>query len=303
MTFSVSYEVSKTTLTLLERLEVRLNMTYPEAYHPNIEQIRSNLFQVFGFGETTFTLVSENILPPEKIEEGLIKQTAVFTLAPKVAGTHSLTFLNIPFESTDHPLVTLMSEITTITIKEPVVTPLPEPQLMNFISNSSVSLSLSNRERFLEKRNKEALRNQELLQEKTIPLFEMTLLATGVIFAILALKSKKAFESRIKPVPDPKKMAINALNDLALKQPQIPEFYFRLTEIFLQFIQDRYKILIRSKTADELITIIPPLFPKKQEYLKQFILDADQIKFGLQPVTDKQIKDDFDLIKYFIQHS
>jgi hypothetical protein len=308
--FSASASFSQKTMSLMEPLQITLTLTYPKTFHPDIEQIRMNLFQNIGIGETPFAPVNEHISSPETKKEGFLTQILTFILSPKMAGTHQLTFLDIPFDS-DGQSVHVMSGITTVTVTlPPSLSSIPpyEPPLMTFSEALPVDLSPSNRASLLadpKLQLEEIHRNNILFKEKTIPWAGIILLIAAIIFAVYAIKKKHKLISTLPgKAIDPKVAARRELRQLSYQKMTPEELYPRLSSILSKFMEEHYQIRARSSTTEEFLKSISslPYFQSKDrlDSLREFLTTADQIKFGHAAVSQEQSREHLLLVKNLI---
>jgi len=314
--FSASATFSHESISLLDKLRINLSLTYPKTYHPNLTDIRLHLFQHIGIGEVPFALDSEQISTPEIGKEGFLNQKISFVLVPQIPGTHALTFFEIPFDANDpkdgHRIL-LISGIATITVKVPSdIFDIKEyePQLLTSSPALPIDLSPSNREQLFlnpERKEGEAKRNIELFRLKSIPWIGMIVLTAALLFAILSITRKAPASQRPYPIKmiDPKVKALKELDKIAhenlIVQGKSDELYLRLSKILNEFLEAYYHINTRTKSTEEVMRELSTLDLYQGDAIREFLIKAEQIKFGKSEISAEQGKNDILLLQNFIK--
>lgn len=148
--FDVVVEIPKTKLSILDNVIVNITLTYPETYNFFPEVLRMHLLYHSAFSISPFTIAKENFSKVET-KDGLNTQQLQFILDPQVEGTHSLSFLDIPFETIDSKKdkkVVILSDIFTIEVAKntPTSSLSLETPLLTFSESFPFELSDANKE-------------------------------------------------------------------------------------------------------------------------------------------------------------
>lgn len=191
--FSADISFSESRLALNENLSVNVRLSFPDNFHPNIEEMKSELLAYNGFYPPPFHLVKTDIKNREKIGNILV-QEIIFTLSPQIPGKHRITFQLIKFESDvkEEKPVFILTDIFdvefTVSKTSFDTNDLISPP-MNFSKNFPVTIDLSNKKQF---------QDSNILQEKIAieqslltknPPWLMLISAVVVIIAIAIIRS------------------------------------------------------------------------------------------------------------------
>lgn len=316
--FTVQATVSKSEISLLDNVEITLQLSYPETYHPDFNAIRLHLLQHVGLFEAPFSLDSEQISPSEKDKDGFLKQKADFVLSPQYTGTHELSFFDIPFETQDAKegkKVLLISNIMTVNVKNPENPPEIqnyEPPLLSLSPALPVDISPSNRMDLIlnaAQAKAEAARNEQVFNEKSIPWLGMLALAAAFLFLVISIKSKGMMPEgkRSLKAIDPKKKALNDLNALQKQEDLSSDaFYATLTHILHEFLENYYHVKANTRTTEEFLhdMSVHPIFkPAEQSFLQDILVKADQVKFGHLPSSSRECTEILELTRRFIEQN
>ncbi len=300
--FSIHVELPKTEISLLDTLSVTVTATFPADYHLNWSALKSHLLFDTGFSDTAFQLISQTLSQVTTNSQGIATQKSVFVLTPLVAGKQALTFLNIQFEAQDpqkHPQVEIISAIFEVDITLPpstaAQTPMSAP-LLTFKDEFPVDADSSNR-RALEQQTSATL-NVQVFKEREIPW--IGLLALAAAFALLLTAKKTTTPPPTKTPASNRQQALENLQRAheLLQQKSYDAYYTALTQIIRHYIEATYHVAADARTTEEFLheMAIHPIFSNEtQEALQAFLQNADRVKYGHLPTTEKDAEEAFHL--------
>lgn len=306
--FAAKGDLAKDQVSLLENVQLTLSLKFPEGYQPDLNAIKEHLLEHFGISEAPFALEAEQISSVENDGKDILNQTVVYHLSPHFAGTHELTFFDIPFETSNGKKVELISEIMSVKVRPPESVPeIYEPPLMTYSPALPVDTSSENQKYIVldaQRAKAEASRNETIFNHKSIPWIGLAALTVGIIFLIVSIKSKARLPQKPKITVDPKKKAENDLRSLqANENVSSNEFYDQLTHILHEFLENYYNVKANTRTTEEFLHDMArhPLFnPEEQTFLQNFLIKADEVKFGHVPTSSKEYADILQHTRQFI---
>ncbi len=182
---------------------------------------------------------------------------------------------------------------------EHVVPPLFESNpLLPLSQELPITMNAKNRQILVQNIPAEALRNMEILQQSTPPWLSLGLLIFGTL--LLALARRLFLKARSRP-PTPeeeaataRQKALQSLNAL-LKRKSTPErFYIELTDTVRQYVEERYHLHAPMQTTQEFLqmaTIHPIFDPITRMKLKNFLINADNVKFARHHPSNEECLD------------
>lgn len=125
-------------------------------------------------------------------------------------------------------------------------------------------------------------------------------------FFIYKKKAKLVEEKKILPAHE---IAFRKLNDLKnsdlFGKNEIKMFYVLLTEIFREYLENRYLIEVLDKTTYEVYYQLKEIgFDRNRlTELREFLEEADLVKFAKYIPDEKMIKNDFDFVCDFVDRT
>ncbi len=311
--FKLKISLPNDEVTLIDKVFVYVDVTYPPSYHVDLSALRSHLLFDSSFAQSSFTLIDETASPEKKGEDDLLTQQIVFTLSPQIPGKHHLTLLNVNFEPKDpsqNKNVEIISPIFEMNVAMPqkteLIEPLPAP-LLTFSPTFPINLDPLNRQEQLKNNDKQ--RNLNIIAEHTFHWFGMAALIAALIFLLTFKKSgpKKEKIERNRKIEARKKASQGIHHSLnLLNEGKIDDFYILLTKTLCSYIEEYYGIKAASKTTEEFLKDAPshPVFSEpKRERLQAILEQADKVKYGRIPTTLEENKKIGSLVFQFINES
>ncbi|MEI8124978.1 MAG: hypothetical protein WCG42_04430 [Parachlamydiaceae bacterium] len=313
--FTVDMSLSGEELTIDQDLIVKAILTFPDTYHPNIPQMRSNLLAYYGFGVSSFSFVKSESSPIEKIDGGN-SQKVNFVLSPRRSGRHFLSFKFVRFDpnssgkSVDIPSDILMIDITipkTPFILQNVISP-PMPLSRNF----PVDLSERNRRKYIQ--NPVILNSQkeEMLSYLAGRKFPwLTLLSLFIIVLVIILVRLSPDDdliSKEEALSSEKERALatERLRSLVLATPKAEEsasaFFLRLQGGLRNYIDSAYHIGVTTSTFQEIADKKIPLFTEDINIpLMEVFREAEDVKFARKEASKKDCDTVLEVINKILQ--
>ncbi len=130
-----------------------------------------------------------------------------------------------------------------------------------------------------------------------------------LIVLIIFIKKRKKTKLRTVEISKPAwEIAFGELDALAqkdfLQQEKFKEFYYELSFILRNYIENRFQVMAPERTTEEFIKIMQSqnIFTKHhQKLLKEFLLASDLIKFAKKRPESKEIDEGSVLIRTFVE--
>lgn len=132
------------------------------------------------------------------------------------------------------------------------------------------------------------------------------ILAVLIVFLVRYLRGK----TENKPVVIEKTPAhILALGELGeleslglLKEHKIKEYYSNLSDILRRYLENRYEFLALESTTDEILKEVKAVIYKTEHFkdIKEFLTDADLVKFAKASPEEYQHEQYFKFVKAFV---
>jgi hypothetical protein len=277
-----------------------------------------NLQKFEGIGLSPFSLLSETIDPPELVSTGILSQRLVFKLEPMLPGTHSVTFRDIRFHSTQKEPrdVQLMSEVFKIDVRMPPpdLTRLEDgTPLMALTPTIPVEINDLNKEilsdqALLERENQ---RNQRSIREKAFPWIGLAFVLLAGVITLIAKTKPLIPPSLQKPLismASVQKKALDAIDQLSqtnlVQQEYFDLFFTKLSAIVRTFIEDRYQLRASTYTTQEFLEQVSKhsaLEKKAQSLLSQFLISSDHVKFAHYKPSARECSQSLEEARQFIQ--
>lgn len=288
--------LSSDEISLQDQLSVDLVLTYPKTWKVDTEILKAHLLK--GWNEQmVFYPVSEKI---ENLPNGMHLS---YILEPLAVGTFPVSFLDIPFTSTDQKEpIKILTKIFDVTIK-----PVPQVEEDSFSISSllpptnepPLGITEINRKRFLDSpqiNEIEAKRNVELFKERTFPLIPLLLLSGFIVLAyLLRNRLLEIIQTwRKGKIVPPKTKALEQLNELSkTRTDNEKENYTEVSTIMKQFLTDFYGLQTSSQTTEELIQTImgsARFDTIAKEKYRRFLNDTDSIKFTKRQPSSQDLE-------------
>lgn len=301
--FSVSVELSDTTMTTLDMLSVTITFTYPADYEIDVNRVRAKLLQYAGMVEPPFSFVSERI---EELGPG--KKRVIFFIKPQLEGFFFLSLYDILFSPKDsqQQSVTILSDIFQVEVSSPPEKKSEHPELYPLLSLSKqfpVSITQENRRALLENAEFFSEQQREIqrqLKQKTLPWKQIA--ATVLCFVLILIlrlqpkrerteKEKKTRASTFKEV----RSKIDDLEErFLIKEGHTDTYYIEICKVMRIYLQNAYGISASAQTTTELMDSLKkfPEITAAQKRLFGSILDtSDGVKFAKEtPSLDESLK-------------
>lgn len=314
--FSAEMTLSALEIHTDESLILGLRLRYPESYRLDWRDVRSQ----FPHGRSDmaaarFFLVGEEQRRRDLVE-GYWVQDLRLILEPWVAGYYSTGLRQLRFEGEEGETVVLRPQVTEVEVKlqEAVgsgrgsianILPVTDQGLLELdpVFKSDVLYDE-------EKQEREARRNQDLFEERSLP-WKLLLIVTvlgGVSWILWRLWPRLWRVLGHREEVDPQRRALEALRvlmseglpDKGLYEP----FYVRLTQIVRVFVEDRYGLQAPEQTTEEFLLSIrehPHLLRDHGELLQHFLRYADLIKFARMDSTKGDCHEAWRSAETFVQ--
>ncbi len=305
--FSASIRIPETDVSLLDKILVYVDLTYPHGYRVNPSSLRTHLLFHSSFSEAPFIVESQTV-PSEKGNNDLTSLHLIFTLSPQMIGEFPLTFLNISFEPEDPKgkPIELISDIFYITVAAPAaeITEKPVPaRLMTFSTEFPIDLEDDNLS--LMERD-EHQKNAALFAAKSIPW--LGILALGMAFAFVFLFKKKQPPLAKRQPRITREQVLQALKESKelLQEGRIHDFYLSLKHHLQNYIEDYFGIKISTETTEEFLSVIAKraeFSPEMQRDLQKILETVDQVEYGQMETSVDEGQENLRRAQEFISSS
>lgn len=297
--FVVDIALSSQQLAIDDLLTVTAILTFPNTYHPNIDQMRSGIVAYGGIDDSPFVLMKSSAQPVQN-KEGKSTQKIDFILSPQIPGDHFLTFQMVRFDSNaNDAAVEVPSDIFSVGVIIPegnfqfnhvISGPLPLSQQL------PITISEQNQRKYLQNailESKERLRVMTVLQGTSFPWLSW-LSAVVVLFVIVLIWMLPEVEG---PSEDDKiaiervrQAALEELRKLVLMSPDTDEtasaFFLRLDNALRDYLDTSYHFGAAALTSQELARKMTSSFDKELcSGLIGIFQTADNIKFAHRDVS------------------
>ncbi|HEV8052769.1 MAG TPA: hypothetical protein VGP47_09755 [Parachlamydiaceae bacterium] len=295
--FTVDSTISSDAIGITQNLTLQMTLTFPSAYHPNIDRIRGGLVQNAGLYEPPFAVVGDKVHPPQEIK-GITTQQLEFILSPQIIGKHYLSAHLIQFDphSKEGKKVVVASDVFTIDVSSPKVDvnlkSLIEPP-MPMSMELPIALSQANRRAYFNNQellNEEAEKNVSFINSRAFPWLAITAaMAVLLVIAFSRWLPSRGVTYEIDPLIKEKNEAHikMELQRLASSSPQNAQdtgtLITRLDFLLRRYLLNRYGFPAFSFTAQEMeqeISTHDELSSSLREGMNGTFRIADQIKFA-----------------------
>lgn len=298
--FSAKISLSSDELYVQDKLILTLDLTFPKGFVVDPNQLRMSLLKNPTPHASPFGLDAE---------EADIKSDHMqirYTLDPHTAGNQTLSFYDIDFKNNEGKVTKLVSPVFDVIVKEPVVDPnfLGRPsQLLNYSTVVPIEIDDANSESLFNPN--ENVNNQRILSEKTLPIFEVLVLAIFVLaIYIIRNYNKPSPEQELqKRILTAQQKALASLDDLKSDGKSPEEYFVTLTNTVRHYIEDKTQIRAPNYTTEEFLVKMQyhPLFSNSvRESLSHFLDSSDKVKFAKYSPSSKERDEAFQAAKNFI---
>lgn len=292
--FSQNITLSSTRISLLEPLKIKLDLTYPNNYEPDLNTLRSHLMR-------QFILLSEEISPP-LAQNGNFTQTMEWSVEAQRAGKKMITLYNIPFlpKGKGKP-VELISGFYPVEVYLPKVDLSYEGELAPLRTfDKTPPITISRENKLLETPD----RHKEKIDAKTFSYPSIFALCLPFILALLGYYfwSKPSIRRKLAAIAqqDPEEAALNSLQKIEEEPLPENEYYTKMSSIVRRFIEERYQLNASVNTSQECLQKLH-IKREEQEVLQTFFQEADQVKYAHHAPSLEERKITIDSAKKFIK--
>lgn len=270
--FSAEIELSAPKISLLEPLKIKVHLTYPKEYEPDLNAMRANLARQFN-------LLSEKV-SPDSVE---------WSVEARGAGKTVVTLYKIPFHSKDKT-VEVISPFYPLEVYLPKVDLAYEGELAPLLTFDKYQpLAISPENIRLETPDRHA----EKIDAKTFSYTSLFVLCLPLILGMAAyyFLSKPAIRKKIAAIgqQDPEEAALHSLHTIDLEKLPEKEYYTKMSAIVRRFIEQRYQVNARAYTSQEFLQKLH-IQKEEQEVLQTFFEEADQVKYAHHAPTSEEKK-------------
>jgi len=289
--FSADITLSKQEFYVDDLLAIDINLEFPPTHKPDFGTIRENII-------TSFLLESEEILPPEHLDNGNLLQHVTYTFEPSILGTTNLSIIDIPFTSLheENTVVMLYGNVYEIFVASHESIPKENIDITLLPLTDAPIIAIN-------KKNKEAIRElgkqqaQQVIDSHNLPRKWIIFIGVFILLMIIAKKIYKRINTKhlCRPHTSPQERALEAISKLQKKElpnrEQFEQYYVELTNIIRTYIEEQYLLKAPEKTTEEFLFDVrrhPTFIPSTQEYLSTFLSYADLVKFArLNPLIEE----------------
>lgn len=277
--FKAKASINKDHISLFDDLVLTLELSSPIGYQADPAKLRA---QLLGNGnDAPFRLVGES-------RQGT---SIVYSLSPQLPGTHYLTFWNIVFQplaahaGKPEELLSGILEVKVTMNGEQKIAPIVLAPLLPLQQIYPVDMDSENRiniEYDPAVEETEAQRNRQIMAFKSIPWLEIVGFLGVLVLALLMKKKGKAALQEINP-ESAREKALRSLETLMKSEFNDNDFYVNLIGILRNFIEEVFPIQAHTRTSEEFLegmSKYAAFSPEKQAALKQFLENADKVKFA-----------------------
>jgi hypothetical protein len=301
--YSIVVDASRESVSIDQKLQIKVIIISPEGYHVNRELMRRNILNDLGYGSPPFSLLSEEVV----MQEHNI-QRVIYTLDPQIPGSYSLSLGKISFEPdkpNTQPIVDFMSGTFPIAItmkSEKVNYRAPIAPLLKLSTTFPINVNPQNNENYI---NNPDILKQEI--EKHRRVFSSSgestiafgiLLVLKLLIALIAVWQmirKKEVKAPVSMVQvSAKEKARYALKQLHKNTIDVPQnyhaYHVKVSEIIRIFLEEVSGIHASKMTTHELLEKSKPLTEKQKSLLSDFLINADKIKYTNYRSSDEDFQ-------------
>jgi hypothetical protein len=273
--------LNKTELTIAETLQLKLVVKIKKEYEVQ--------FPSFGEKLNQFQIRDYNYHQPKLVDKDHIKVSTAYWLDPYLSGEYSIPSLKVKFWTTEEGQ-DKAHEIETEEVKITVKSLLPKDYKALSIKDIKGPLTPPS----------------HTLITTLIILGALLIVGATTWFIVYSRKRReKAIE--IKTI-SAHEAAFERLKQLVarklIEDHQIKEFYYSISDILREYIEDRFNLRAPEQTTEEFLGNLrekEDLFSAKQkEILVDFLNHCDLVKFAKLEPAKREIQKTFDSCKEFI---
>lgn len=178
--------------------------------------------------------------------------------------------------------------------------------LLTFSTKVPIELNDANKQVLLSSNSLEAIRNEQIINQKKLPWEKLFLATIGILFFIalynIPRASTEALPMKIKTAQDKAKEKLESLKSVSHENNE--DYYKQLSDILRSYIEDRYQVKALQKTTEEFLESIqkhplPVQFPEKT--LSQFLTLSDRVKFAKTSPTLDERSLGYEIVKEFTE--
>lgn len=301
-TFKADVTLSSQSIALTDQLNVHVSLTFPNTYHPNIDQIKSSMLEYNGLQEPPFYLMNSSVNPAVE-NNGIVSQEVILNVTPQMPGKHFLTLQLIRFDpNAKGPSVQVPTDIFEVEVSVPTSTFNREAAMappMSFSKVLPITISAENQREF--QHSPEGDRITAALQQRVIP-WILLVSIVAVIITVILIRALKGAHTHIKDDPllaeRLRHLSLEELQNLVAKQPgkeESPNAYFlRLDGALRKYLDTTYHLDASASTAQELAIktdALPGINTQVRKQIGKIFLQTDQIKFAHATASQNDLKE------------
>lgn len=130
------------------------------------------------------------------------------------------------------------------------------------------------------------------------------LLVIGVAFWLWKRRQPKAPVPPVLRVLSPYEFAMKALQRLREENPEVEEYYTRLSNIVRQFLEEQFGLRAPERTTEEFLRELSQgsrLTVEQKQLLEAFLLESDLVKFAKLRPDEADRQRAFDAAEKFVR--
>lgn len=299
--FSVDVSIPKTEVSLGDSIDIHMSLMFPLDYTFDLEGLKASLVSHSPFKAPPFELISAET--DSETNDHNITETIHFILKSQLEGTFLITFHSIGFKphAADGKPVQILSDLFEIKVNalpsDPKLPVLHTQDLLSLSLTPPIEMDMNNRGNLINNLSREKLeaeRNQKVASESAFPWLAIIV---GLLAILLLIFYWLAPPS--KPLPKvlqqrqllAREKAMISIEHLQEEQAEASKYCVDLTDTLRNYIEEQYLIRAPTYTTQEFLqeaTRHPGLSPEMRDELRQFLINADKIKFAKHTPTEKE---------------
>lgn len=307
--YAISLEVSAQNISLNENLNFTLNLEYPSQLTFDKNSFQQSLLK---------SALPVMPLQPKSSKVEILNagdkknERWTFVLEPILEGKKNIT-PQINFLEGDKIVSTFTAEPLTVNIvdqkSDPAFKLMPAP-LFSLSEPNAIQISAQNRQKYeLQDRSEKLYQG---FRQHGVPWgwLLLSLLALILLPVAIILLKNRAPPTREDLIREAKRKTKTLLAKFRKRLPKeqelTPSFINDLSMVMRNYIQDRFGITAPHQTTEEFLSQASSnivLGPENQAKLKQFLFQADLVKFGNKVLSSKEASDSLDSAKSFVDQS
>jgi len=304
---SITITSSTAEVAIDQTLTISVVITYPKSHQIDPPTLQKALFETEK--QQPFTVITKKQHQPE-VTKDTITQKIDYTVEPWIPGKHPLTAQVVRFDAIDQTKdqpIEVLSNIITVHVLSVTPTDVPfQPKILPLEQQAQIHISKENKK--LQDKDL-TTKNKQIIQTHSLPWF--WILITSALFVILwkrnSLLTKFSKQEKAETIT-PQERALKALQQLQVKnlptQQLFDLFYVQLTAIVRYYIEEQYKIHAPEYTTEEFLQIVtetPEFHKNTNKLLRDFLNEADLVKFAQQQSTPEACERAHHAAKQFIE--